>query len=139
METSMTTKQENNIALPQELQGSWGTEEVTSDDYVIAKLLLMHGQSEMVLDGKASLGDFVKSTDHTILGNAKDVVKVVPFMMYKTWVTNELVGKKYEWRSEEPMTASNSDKPWDYYMYDNKEYPIDTTDKNVLKNRSYVA
>jgi len=127
------TEKAGQIALPEDLQGAWGTEEVTADDVVIPKLLLMHGQSELVLDGTCNIGDIIKSTDHTKLGDRNDPVAVIPFMMYKTWVTNELVGKKYEWRGEEPLTPANSSDAWEYYMYKGAEYPIDTDDKEVRK------
>lgn len=124
----------SSLSLPEELQGAWGTEEVTSEDVTIPKLLLMHGQSELVVDGKARGGDLVKSTSHEVIGNKEEPVRVIPFYMNKTWVLNELVGKKYEWRGEEAMTPQNSDQPWEFIMYKGKEYPIDTDQKDVQKN-----
>jgi len=111
---SLTKQAPNNLALPEELAGDWGTEEVTSDDVIIPKLLLMHGQSELVQEGKASQGDIVRSTDYTILATKGGQVEVIPFMMNKTWINKEYVDGKYEWRGEEPLTPANSDLPWEY-------------------------
>lgn len=102
------------LALPEELAGDWGTEEVTSDDVIIPKLLLMHGQSELVQEGKADQGEIVRSTDHRSLAKKGASVEVIPFMMYKTWINKEMVDGKFEWRSEEPLTPANSDLPWEY-------------------------
>lgn len=114
--TKAVTKKEKagTLALPEELQGSWGTEEVTAEDVIIPKLLLMHGQSELVMDGKKIQGDIIRSTDHKTLGGKETKVKVIPFMMYKTWVESELVGNKYEWRREVPLTPDNSDQDWEF-------------------------
>lgn len=134
---SLTKKpNQTSLALPDDLAGDWGTEAVTSEDVIIPKLLLMHGQSELVMDKKATQGDLVKSTSQVVLGTEGTPVKVIPFTMYKTWVTSELVGKKYEWRGEEPLTPANSDKPWDYIMYKDAEYTADTDDKDAKKNGS---
>lgn len=107
-------KKGTELALPEELSGDWGTEEVTSEDVIIPKLLLMHGQSELVQEGKATQGDIVRSTDHAILAKKGEWVEVIPFMMNKTWINKEEVDGKFEWRGEEPLTPANSDLPWEY-------------------------
>jgi len=108
------------MALPEDLQGDWGTEEVDSSDIIIPKLLLMHGQSMLVQDGEASIGDLVKSTSKKIVATRKagKGVKVIPFMLYKTWVNEAKVEGKWKWKGEEPLTLSNADLPWNGYQDD---------------------
>ena len=108
----------NSIALHEDLQGGWGTEEVDSSDIIIPKLLLMHGQSMLVQDGNANIGDLVKSTNKKIVATRKsgEGVKVIPFMLYKTWVNEAKIEGKWKWRGEEPLTAKNADLPWNGYQ-----------------------
>lgn len=121
MTTTNTTKKTlvkntapKGLVIPEELAGDWGAEEVTSDDVIIPKLLLMHGQSELVQDDKASQGEIIRSTDHVKLAPKGGTVEVIPFMMYKTWINKEFEDGRYVWRGEEPLTPANSDLPWEY-------------------------
>jgi hypothetical protein len=91
-----------------------GHEEILSSDIMIPKLLLMQGLSELVNEGKARQGDMVRSTTGEVLGNAKEAVEFIPLTFYNQWIIQELVGKKYEYRGVEPMTAKNQDLPWEF-------------------------
>jgi len=101
-------------ALSADLAGSWGTEEATSEDIIIPKILLMHGQSEKVLAGEKTQGELVKSTDYQTLAKKGETVRIIPFIMKKTWRISEMVGGQAEWRGEEPWTPDNTDLPWEY-------------------------
>lgn len=100
----------NSSNLPTELQGDWGTEEVDSSDIIIPKLLLMHGQSLLVQDGEANIGDLVKSTNKKVVATRKEGngVDVIPFMLYKTWVNESEIEGKWAWQSEIPFTPANA-------------------------------
>ena len=102
------------LALTEELQGAWGTEESTASDIIIPKLLLMHGQSELVLTGQKMQGELIRSTDHKTLAAKGQTVKIIPFRMMKTWRISEIVGGQAEWRREEPWTPDNTDLPWEF-------------------------
>ena len=102
------------LALTEDLQGSWGAENATADDIIIPKLLLMHGQSEKVLQGEKGQGDLVRSTDWETLAKRNELISVIPFTMSKTWRVSEIVDGKAEWRREEPFTADNMDLPWEF-------------------------
>jgi hypothetical protein len=100
--------------LPTEIAGSWGAEEATADDIIIPKLLLMHGQSTLVLEGKKSQGELIRSTDQVTLGGRDKTVTIIPFKMFKTWRVSEYVGAKAEWRRDEPYDTTNMDLPWEF-------------------------
>lgn len=100
--------------LPTEISGSWGAEEATAEDIIIPKLLLMHGQSKLVMAGKKATGELVRSTDQITLGGRDQTVTVIPFKMYKTWRVSEYVAGKAEWRRDEPYDTTNMDLPWEF-------------------------
>ena len=102
------------LELTEELLGSWGAEEATAEDIIIPKMLLMHGQSERVLQGEKGQGDLVRSTDWETLAKRNDTVAVIPFTMTKTWRVSEMVDGKPQWRREETYDATKGDLPWDF-------------------------
>lgn len=110
----VTKKQTAALAIPEDMQGAWGAEESTSEDIIIPKILLMHGQSELVLKGDRQQGELIRSTDHEVLAKKNESIRVIPFYMTKTWRISELVGKQYEWRGEEAWTPENTDAEWEY-------------------------
>jgi len=118
--------------LPDDLQGSWGTEESSSEDIIIPKILLMHGQSELVLKGDKSQGELIRSTDEVSLAKKGETVRVIPFYMKKTWRISEIVGQQAEWRGEEPWTPENTDLPWEYEMVDEKK-----NTKKMRRDKAY--
>jgi len=115
VKNEVAAPQRNVLAnLPSEQQSAWGTEDVGQEEVVIPKILLMHGQSELVLDKQFATGDLIKSDPHKLLGNENQSVKVIPFSMSKSWSESEKVGGKFEWREEYPWTATNTDQAWEY-------------------------
>jgi len=101
----------NSLApIPEDLGG----EDILSQSMVIPRLHLMQGLSEMVSEGKAQMGDIVRSTNGEKLGNGDKPVDFIPITFTNTWVLSEMVGQKYEYRSSEPMTAKNQDLPWEF-------------------------
>lgn len=123
---SLTKKEQAPLALPEELQGDWGTEETHSEDVIIPRLLLMHGQSDFVQEGDCNIGDLARSTDRSVLASKSDTVELVPFMMFKTWVNEEFVsdGKtsKWEYRSVEPRTPANFNLQWEWEEEDGTKW-----------------
>lgn len=114
------TQSSKAVALPEELSGSWGAEEATAEDIIIPKLLLMHGQSELVLQGEKAVGELIRSTDKQLLAKRGETINIIPFKMFKTWRISEMVPGKTpgsfqaEWRGEEVWNAQNTDLPWDF-------------------------
>jgi hypothetical protein len=113
---TVTRKKETkgDLQLSEDVQGAWGTEESTAADIIIPKLLLMHGQSELVLTGKKTQGELIRSTDHETLATRGGTIKVIPFRMMKTWRVSEIVGGQAEWRREEAWTPENTDLAWEF-------------------------
>jgi hypothetical protein len=92
------------------------TEDILSSNIVIPKLLLMQGLSDFVTEGKAVMGDLVRSTTGEKVGNAEKPVKFIPLTFTNTWIVTERVSGKFEYRRQEPMTAKNQDLPWEFQV-----------------------
>lgn len=99
--------------LPTTYEGGGG-EEILSSSIVIPRLLLMQGLSEFVNERKAQQGDMVKSTPFTKLGDPEVPVEIIPITFNNQWMKTEQVGKKWEFRGYEPLTAKNQDLPWEF-------------------------
>lgn len=108
------------VQVPQELQGSWGSEGISNSDIIIPRLLLMQGLSEIVNDGGAAAGDIVRSTTKKILAKKGESVDFIPLMSFKSWIVSEKVADKFEYRREEPMNAGNENLPWTYHAKNDK-------------------
>ena len=111
---AVATKKNTAMALPEDLMGSWGTEEVTSSDIIIPMLLLMHGQSDLVQTGDANIGDLVISTTKQVVAKKGETVSIIPFKLFKTWINEKHDGSRYVWTGEEPLTPANADLDWKY-------------------------
>lgn len=98
-------------------EAPWGSENVDSRDLILAKILLMQGQSERVQSGDAALGDLVNSLTGEKLGDKNTPIEVVPIYTFKTWiVSNKAVPSKenkepkFEYVRTENMTVDNQDR-----------------------------
>jgi hypothetical protein len=117
METAVEKRKGANgaLAIPEELRGPWGAaSDVDTSDVLIPKLLLMQGLSKLVAEGDAAQGEIIRSTTGKALAKKGEAVDFIPLMTYKTWVLEEKVGSKYEYRRVEPMTAANKDLPLEF-------------------------
>lgn len=95
-------------------EGSWGTENISSQDLLISKMLLMQPLSTLVVDGKATPGDMVDSVSQQILGNKNKPVEIIPIHMTKTWSIFKNVGGKFEYDHMEPITPANEQQPYEF-------------------------
>lgn len=111
MNKAMTVSDNKGLSL---VGQSWGTENVMSSDILIPSLYLMQGLSDLVSARKANQGDIVRSTTGEIVGGPDKPVRIIPITSFNTWILQEKVGQKYEYRAQEPMTAANQDLPWEY-------------------------
>lgn len=108
--------QQNEIASFE--SGAWGAgQEITQEDLVVGKILIMQPQSRAVIKGKAKMGEFRGSLDDRLYSNAQGEVDVVVFSQDKVWIVYETVtdnkGKKTtEWRETIPWTLQNAKLPW---------------------------
>ena len=86
----------------------WGAENIDANDVLIPKLLLMQGLSDFVAQGKANIGDYVKSTTGEIVAQRGDKVVFVPISTSKHWRIMEEEGGRYQWRRNEEWTPDNA-------------------------------
>jgi hypothetical protein len=111
----VAAKQETALAVP---NGSWGSENLAQDDILISKLLLMQGQSKLVQDRAANIGEVIDSVTKEVVGGAvgkdKKPIELIGFHSTKTWVISEREvpkkageEKKFEFRQEIPMGPDN--------------------------------
>lgn len=95
-------------------QADLGGEEILNQNIVVPRVLLMQGLSDLVTEGKAQMGDLVRSTNGEKLGGPDKPLEFIPITFTNTWILSELVGKKYEYRAQEPLSAKNQDLPWEF-------------------------
>ena len=114
-EKGLVKKESAELALPTDLQGSWGSEGVDASDIIIPKLLLMHGQSVKVLEGVKSQGELVRSTDWETLAKRGDMVEVIPFQARKVWMIVAVENGKKKIVREEAWTAANDKLPLEFF------------------------
>jgi hypothetical protein len=96
--------------LAQPSMADWGLPQVSSKDIIIPKILCMQGLSELVVDEKAKMGDFVDSMTSEILGNyAKKPVAFIPFHLEKIWIISKKTqgSGDFDFDSIVPVTSEN--------------------------------
>lgn len=93
----------------------WGTNDASSRDIIIPKILAMQGLSELVTDGKAKIGDFVDSVMGDVLGSIDNPLEFIPFHMEKVWIisTRKKGESKYEFDRYEQVTVMNQNYPFE--------------------------
>lgn len=82
---------------------------IDSRDFLIPKLLLMQSTSTMVKEEKARAGEIRGSIDWNKVTEKEGSVEIIPFAVYKTWVTVKKKGNEYI--GQVPMTLANASKP----------------------------
>ena len=103
----VTTKQESN--LPAAPMGAWGAENITAEDILIPRLLLMQPMSDFVTEGTCKFLDVIDSLERTkVVANEKTALGIVVFGQFKTW----RVEHDGEFFRTYPFTADNA--AWEY-------------------------
>lgn len=102
------------VAFEEAPESAWGAENISAQDIVIPKILLMQGMSKLVSDGRAAVGDLVDSITVEKLGNRKEPLSFIPFLTFKTWIESKKKGEKYEFVRQVPMDATNEDLPVEF-------------------------
>lgn len=82
---------------------------VDAKDFLIPKLLLMQSTSQAVKDEKARAGEIRGSIDMNKLAEKEGSLEIIPFSVYKTWVT--LKKKGNEFVGQVPYTPQNALRP----------------------------
>lgn len=86
---------------------AWGSENVSGQDLLVSKLLVMQGLSKLVSDGDANVGQIRDSLEGKLLGGKEKPVDVIAFTSFRTWVIFEKIDGKDEYVKTEPMTPDN--------------------------------
>lgn len=102
----------------------FGGASISGQDIVIPKVLCMQGQSKLVGDGKAKVGDLVDSLSSQVIGGIDKPVSFVPFFMKKTFVVSEFNGTRYMFHHIEDCTPQNENQAWEQ-MIDGKKYKFE--------------
>lgn len=92
----------------------WGAPQIDAKDIVIPRINLAQQMSELVIAGKAKMGEYYDSSSMTVLGGLGKPLDVIPFMLDQVWVIQKRVGKKFEYEKTEAVTPSNKDLPWEF-------------------------
>lgn len=69
---------------PAEME-EWGTQELTANDVIIPRILLMQGMSPMVTKGDCKIGEIRESMNEGLLAAADKPVTIIPFKMDRVW------------------------------------------------------
>lgn len=93
------------LAVPDQ---AWGAENVTSEQIIIPKIMLMQPMSELVTEGIARIGEFRSSLEKDkCLGSDKSPVEVIIFGSFNTW--NVFIDNEYA--TSVPITVDNVHSP----------------------------
>lgn len=107
MAKEVVTKEAGN--LPAAPMGAWGAENITAEDILIPRLLLMQPMSDFVTEGTCKFLDVIDSLERTkVLANEKIALELVVFGQFKTW----RVEHDGEFFRTYPFTADNA--AWEY-------------------------
>lgn len=82
---------------------------VDKNDFLIPKLLLMQSVSSAVQEERARAGEIRESIDNKKITEKEGAVEIIPFGVYKTWITLSKQGS--EFIAQVPLTAANCNKP----------------------------
>ena len=106
MTTEIATQQSREVGMP---TGAWGAaENISQEDLVLGKILVMQPQSRTVIKGQAKQGEFRGSLDNKLMGDASTPLELIVFQQDKVWI--EFVNKK--WARTFGWDASNAKLPW---------------------------
>lgn len=110
MTKEVTKKEETAVSTQVNVEGP----EILSGDLVLEQIILMQGTSDLIKEGRAKLGDIVKSISAKKYGDMEVEVKFIPLTFKNLWLNKEMISKRGEFRGWEARTGKNDDLPWDY-------------------------
>lgn len=96
--------------------GPWSQDDgLDASDLILPRLLAMQGQSPLVQDGKAAVGELRDSMEGTLLGGKGKKCSVIVVKASKSiHIMEKAKGKdKFEWVRVEPFSAANRELPWE--------------------------
>ncbi len=111
-----------------EIPANWGNEAIIpQSERLIPKLHLMQGQSKLVGEEKAKMGDIANLVTGEVLGDGKDPVEIIPVKkLPSTWVVYDTSGKDREF--EEIVEVGPENANWEWEVKDAKGNTIREND-----------
>lgn len=101
--------------LPAEVANAaaWGSQELSSRDLVIPKILAMQGLSKLVVAGEAKFGELRESLSNKVLGSDKQPLEFIPFHRTVEFVVMQKDGDIFKFNRVEPITPENDATPFE--------------------------
>jgi hypothetical protein len=107
----------------------WGSgPDISTNDIVVPKLLLMQGTSDFVKQRKAQYGDLIDSIDHKVLGSPEKPFEVVPFFIKKYFTIRNKNTPKKDFMRVEALTPETDHMPY---------FDMDADGTEVIRERTY--
>lgn len=111
--TAVAVKEETALAAP--MDQAWGSEELGAGDFLVPKLLLMQGISQLVAEGEAQQGQVIDSITNDVVGGITNIktkeckaLDLIAFHSFKSWVEYRKEGDNWEYQATYPMTKENA-------------------------------
>lgn len=116
------------------------SETLLTSDMIIPRVLLQQALSEAVSERKCMAGDIIRSTTKEVLGNDRaEPIKFIPITYKTTWILNEEINGKYEYRGVEPRTAQNENSDWEFFKDGGKWKRVKGVDVYALLSKDVDA
>jgi hypothetical protein len=115
MAKKLPTKQTEttDVAIAGLTDSAWGSEEVTSSDVMIPKLLCMQGLSKLVAAEEATMGEVRNSLTKELVGGKGKPFEVIFFYLKKMWYIFEQGDDgEFKYVKAEPYDSSNQHWPY---------------------------
>lgn len=108
-EVTTTQNQQTAITVAQRMQDMG----IDAKDLAIPRLLLMQPTSELVGAEKAKTADIVHSMTEEVIGGMGKPIEIIPMMLYKTLVVEDMTQKPPKFLRQEPLTSKNDSLPFE--------------------------
>lgn len=105
--------------------------EISSQDLIIPRILVMQGLSDMVANGDAKLGELRENINNSLLGSIEKPLEIIPFKFEKVWREQEEGAK--EPREIKPIFSNPADPRY------NEDLPFEYADENGVSMRRFKA
>lgn len=110
----VAVKEENKVAMPAMDASAWGaTPNISSNDVIIPRIMLMQAMTKRVVDGEAAFGEFRESLNNELLGKFDKGFEIVPFHMEKVFVEYDASEDDKQFLRVVPITPMNEDLPYE--------------------------
>lgn len=119
----MEKDQQSQALTTESNSGFSGNEEADASDIIVPRILLMQGTSKWVPE-TFNMGEIIDSVEEKVLAKKGGTLKIIPFIMRKTWevFTDE---QPPAWLRQEKWNAANDQLDWKFSEEDPDRGTID--------------